>query len=174
MVQVTVHQGHPRDHLPKTAGNDVLTISKNGMKVTEILIPSKHYGDDTPGLLKDRVSSSKDTIIYFFTKQTATKKEDTTTTPSYMSGVAQEGIRTSRLEPTYSGNVFPSEVLPSMNPPCRVEKGFLPRFTPVTEDNNARDQEGMTKDCHGDVPCIPRRTCCFSSPPGLPLCSYVY
>ena len=40
MVQVTVYQGHPRDHLPKTAGNDVLTISKNGIKVTEILTPS--------------------------------------------------------------------------------------------------------------------------------------
>ena len=62
-----------------------------------------------------------------------------------MSGVAHEGIRTSRLEPTYGGNVFPSEVLPSMNPPGRVEKGFLPRFTPVTVDNNARDQEGMTR-----------------------------
>ena len=105
MVQVTVqpNQGHPEDHLTKIAGKDVHAISKNGMKVTEILTPSKYNGDNTPGLLKDRVSSSKDTIIHFFTKQTATKKEDTTTTPSYMSGVAQEGIRTSRLDPTYGG-----------------------------------------------------------------------
>jgi hypothetical protein len=167
-VMVQSIQDHLLDHLLKTAGKDELAISKNGMKATKIIPPSKNNGDHFPGLLKeeeDCVSSSKGTIIYLFTKQTATEMEDTTTTPSYMSCVAQGGNQTSRPELTYGGIIFPSEVLPLMNSPGRVEKGFLPRFTPVAVDNNAREQEGMPRtvietyraylNTSVDVPCLP-------------------
>ena len=81
----------------------------NGMKATKIIPPSKNNGDHFLGLHRkeeDCVSSSKGTIIYLFTKQTATEMEDTTTTPSYMSCVAQEGNQTSRPELTYGVIIF--------------------------------------------------------------------
>ena len=39
-----------------------------------------------------------------------------------------------------------------MNSSGRVEKGFLPRFTPVAVDNNAREQEGMPRTVMGTLP----------------------